>query len=899
MHRWFVALALMAIGWVVPVCAGTITAPELQPGRHVYMVPGDFDPSRVDRSKISQPEVQEIEDAISKLHFPFYVVLVKKLPVDPDADKDEITAVTEAAVDGLAEDWTKYPSFNRAKSTIFLLSYQPRKYALLAGTKWSTELGFEKKGAHERYTNKFLEYAKRNDPKTGIITMMQAIDNYIDDQTDPVKVKARQEAEAKRQAAEAKRIAEEERLAAIERKERARLAEIERKERLHNEARGSLDREIERRHALLGQTAYLPSDVTAYRADLEKAAAIRKQDQPQPMLAEAARLQSSSNALEAVVTEKRNAEIARINKATATTLAGVLLGIVILVLLLWWAIKYVTLRDELTDDFANWDTKIQNAGQQYLTFYEEVDDLVGVENLTGATGILFKRVTGEIDAIWLAVEAMATHLRESKTLAAKGNWFNRKPLLEASAKLDAPFTFETGKMDTSRLFGPPAERLEIKPGAFESDLERRFSVSREDWAKLKKALPLRFESPETLFSSNPLDTMLATATKLGIPHRRLSRHPLFGDDAADKAFYDTLSEGRMQDPLAYAERIEVARALEDEIEGEFDRLVMVVQNVAHARLDTVPTVGATVLPPKDDPKVSFDAAKRADDQLAGLLAGDAALDAIELHADKVIALYSQTREQAATANKAIEEAQGVIASVSKSIVTAQGQEEGAKGRLAAARRIHVRVPDAMLANGQSFLTTAQKELAKAREYLAENRHLESRSRGWNAREQVEQASKQFTGCIDQCNQLDEQKAQFEAKAQQMGSLYEESQSRIRRYNGSTRSLSAYQQPSIAGVADYALLYSQLSQVEEDWQAKARQAERAYEAEQERQRQAEAAQRRREEEARREQARQEEASRRSSYSSSSDSWGSSSSSSSSGSWGDSGGSSSSSASSGDW
>ena len=83
----------------------------------------------------------------ANLHNPFYVIIVDKLPdlsADQRADSrskgytetgDELKA--SYAIDRLAEDWAAaYPDIYEVQtSSVFLLSFSPRQYRLLAGSR--------------------------------------------------------------------------------------------------------------------------------------------------------------------------------------------------------------------------------------------------------------------------------------------------------------------------------------------------------------------------------------------------------------------------------------------------------------------------------------------------------------------------------------------------------------------------------------------------------------------------------------------------------------------------------------------------------------------------------------------------------------------------------------------
>lgn len=175
-------LSLSAAGILSAPALAQVTLPKLATGRHVYTIPQNFDPPL-----IGQAGIKEIETAASKLHYPFFVVLVKDLPGGTDQ-------AAASLVDGYAAEWTTaFPSiYDPLKSQIFVLTYNPRKFRFLAGGQFKNNLHFEK-DAHKPYTDIFVQSVSGTpkDPKSGIINMMQAVDEYLFEHTDPQRLAQR------------------------------------------------------------------------------------------------------------------------------------------------------------------------------------------------------------------------------------------------------------------------------------------------------------------------------------------------------------------------------------------------------------------------------------------------------------------------------------------------------------------------------------------------------------------------------------------------------------------------------------------------------------------------------------------------------------------------------------
>ncbi|MEZ0370010.1 MAG: hypothetical protein ACAI44_13065, partial [Candidatus Sericytochromatia bacterium] len=162
--------------------AAQLTLPKLETGRHIYTIPPDFDPPLIGKAGI-----QEIEAAADKLHYPYFVVLVQDLPGGTDQ-------AAASLIDGFAEDWTTRFAgiYDPLRSQIFVLTFNPRKFRFLAGGQFKNALGFERE-AHTPYTDIFVKSVSGTpkDPKSGIINMMQAVDDYLYDHTDPQRIAKR------------------------------------------------------------------------------------------------------------------------------------------------------------------------------------------------------------------------------------------------------------------------------------------------------------------------------------------------------------------------------------------------------------------------------------------------------------------------------------------------------------------------------------------------------------------------------------------------------------------------------------------------------------------------------------------------------------------------------------
>ncbi|MGV3615254.1 MAG: hypothetical protein ACO1SV_07960 [Fimbriimonas sp.] len=193
-YRPLVALLLIVLS---PLgFAGTLPAPTLRERQFVYRIPSGFIPEG-----LSERGLGEIQESARRLHYPFYVVFVQKLPTVTGSSTDDDT---ERAVVGLAEDWARDPQFDRNRATLFLVSYGPgdRKYKMLPAPRWRAELGLESE-ALVPYTQIFRNDA-RQDPQSALTRMMAAFDGHVYDNADPAR--QAQKAEERRRQQEAARV---------------------------------------------------------------------------------------------------------------------------------------------------------------------------------------------------------------------------------------------------------------------------------------------------------------------------------------------------------------------------------------------------------------------------------------------------------------------------------------------------------------------------------------------------------------------------------------------------------------------------------------------------------------------------------------------------------------------
>lgn len=861
---------LLVICFLATACASAaLGAPDVVPGRFVYTIPQGFDPPLIGRAGVAR-----IQHAARQLHFPYYVVLVESFNGETDDD-------TARYIDNLAQQWQQDPDFNAAKSSIFMLSYNPRKYRFIAGSFWEHELGFARE-AHAPFTAIFVKYvsSSRKDPTTGIIRMMQAVDRYFVVESDPKTIAARKEAARK---------------AELARQEALRQAEIARKKaeeaRALQSARDQLNNEVVTLDELLAsEPRFLPANADEYRAERENANVIVQLTDRNQILAGAAALRMKNDSLRTYIEAKQREAQNRQLKLLGQSAAAFVAAVVLIALLVMRFRTYTRLKRAVDRQCTEWETAISNAQPKYLSFDEERGMIAGLKDLTGRTKEVYDSATREVDDIFIAIGAMLNHINECRGMAKSGSFLRLGPLKRAFDNLDREFVADTKQLADVRLFAPDTRQVTLKPSEAMRQLEERFGRAIAQWNHLKQASEIRFKKAEEVFTQTRLDELIKTADENGIPHRWLSDHPLFGDDTSDQALYTRVNQGRMDDPVAFLEQLEGLQAGEAEVAGRLNRLVEAVQVSKSSRVETVPDLSMTVLQPQDDPAVTFDAARREEARFTALLQSRDDVTEVEQQAEAVRDLYRKCVEQAVMAQQAVEQARQELDQARKRLadVSVQGQEAEQMVREREPVFAGMQGSRSSLANGRRYLDAGKTDLDSAESLLAQRRHLEASAGARQAVNQLASAEREFGECREQCQDLDRTKQEFEEKLADMENRQEQYERRLRRYGRRAR-LHGFDYKPSPGALDYYLLLRQMDDLESEWKREVRQAQVIYEEEERRRRE------------------REEEERRSSWSSSSfsssssgSSWGSSrSSSSSGGSWGGSSSSSKSSSSGGSW
>jgi len=819
-------VALLLCPLAAQAQTGTLTPPQLIKGQYVYTIPPNFDPPMIGQAGLTQ-----LQEVAAKLKQPFYVVLVAELPdlsreqlqdarskeYDVRGHSGELKA--SYAIDRLADDWaTRYGFYDVGKSTIFLLSYNPRKYRMLAGATWKAKLGLEKDRL-QPFAEPFVRAMKGSpkDPKGGIVATMQGLDNYLFDQTDPVRIAARE------------KVA----------RERARMEAI-------LAGRQNLAAEYKRLKNLLDEPAkYLPATHRAEAPEvLLLAESLAQSEDTKAMAGITAKLKAAADPLEAMVTK---------NKSDARAATA------------WWWVKIIfyfsgfllgvflyrhrkkqlkQLRWDFKDKHRLYTEMVTNGANRYVDAYSDRDDIIEMDASEGETKELWDKITLNVDDIWIGVKAVDDHLGKAQDKAAKGNFFSFGPLREAVEMVQERFAIEydTEQINKAELFGGETKVIQVQLGTFLDHLGSRFKYNRKEWENLKTAARARATQAIERFPHTTMDELIALCEKHGLPESWLQGHPLAGDDEEDAQIWAKADALRLKDPVGYMKHIDGLLEAERKVKERITNLVSGLTGLEQSRVRTFTPLNTKVSPDKD-PTVTLAEAHQEDDNLAGLLVSAAPhLDPVNTQLNKVLALYAKAKGQYATLDAALEHAEKdtELALSTGSPDSGTGKVlAAAQGRLNAARDAHS--PSA-LTSAKEALATAKKCLGSglglardAKVALNRKKHLEARQQAGQALNQFKSAEQHAQSVLTQIDRLDQERKSFEQRLTEMDNRRSQFVQKVRRYGGSTGRVSAYQTPQTSGLLDYVALNAALDAQERAWQRAAREAQRAYEEEEARKR----------------------------------------------------------------
>ncbi|KKR84764.1 MAG: micrococcal nuclease-like protein nuclease [Candidatus Uhrbacteria bacterium GW2011_GWF2_41_16] len=818
------------------------------------------------------------------------------------------------------------------------------KYELDSGVKWRGEPAhFLPARDHETYTKHFVEAVRYTppNPAVGVLETLTSLDIYLRETTDPTIIAARQKAaEQEREQlriahirsnfdyqiaflgellnedktllptdlsgyrntlAQAKEIRARNDLKEMDDMADSMTAstdqlstlvvskktEVKKRKEIVDYSKETLDYHIEKMTSLLQEnTTFLPSDISRYQKMLGNAKDTRSHGIVEDMDDASRSLTDGEEELFLFVHKQKEEAAALKRMETTASIVFLLFSLFAFFGLGFRHRNFKRMRQTFEKEVEERERKIRNASGQYLRFHEERDEISALmKSASGREKELLDSTTAEVDAIYVALRALETHLAKCKTKAIRSSFWNLTYLREALADLETEFEFDTGEINKDELFGQETKIVKVNPVGFEQDLTKRFRETQEDWNLLKQALAVKSELAEQAFPHRKLDELFAICDTQSIPHQWLSKHPLAGDRASDERVYEKLNTLRLRDAVTYVEHLQTLRTEEMEMEAGIHQIVAALQEVQTSRIE-IPELQTVIEDPNDDPAVTFRRATQEEEELQSRLAAADTVAEIEVLARRISERYRTCAKQIDLIRRAIDHAEKSIADA-RTIYERTGDiRSKAQIRETETVRVHTGCRAAeSIADGDKSLESGTVSLSEAEQRLRENKHLSARRSADKALDQFKAAEDSFAKAIRHCDTLDAKKVEYERKMVSIETDRETCEQQIRGY-GTDTTLNVYRKPVINGPADYNILLDEIERIKNGWRSELRRAREVYEERERQRREHEEMERHRlyEEEQRRRRIEEEAEWNRQTFSSS---WNSSTSSPSSSSWSHSG------------
>ncbi len=860
-------LALLTVAWAQSIPL------NLQPGRFVYTWPASWRPEGV-----SADGLAEIERDIKGRHYPFYVVLIQGEALPGTGDGMERLQVTTDALmsrwGGQGMDLSEYSVFSVAwgedcdKPPPDRRSGTVCKYFLNTGSTFiNGPAGFLPSRDHEAYTDRFLQAVSTTpqDPKGGVLAVIDAVDDMLWERTDPAKLGARaeenlhaateyrrglleraSEQEAARYSYQVK--AAEVALARGNTDEMTRMAEemrlnseslAARIEQRESAARG-LEVEIIHIRELIAAGLAESGEYDALLASAEEALSRRELTGIQKLSEEARKVRGELTEREVARREREKRKLQAQMGAVAVGGGGLFAGIIGLgarrrrVRLV--AERYEAERERIA-------TGLDNAAARYMSL--ELDDretLAALQDTGGRTGEECRSVGAELDDIYAGIRALLSHLDHIDARVAKLGALSVAPWEAAAAALAETFTYDTGELVKDDLFGGETRVIRVDGGAFMAQLQDRFAAVIARRQRLLLASEIRFKDARSQLPHTTLDGLLARLRSLQVPARWVSDHPLYGDDDSDRTLYDRLDALRQDDPLAWLEELEALRAVEAAGVSRVDALQAALDALEEARLEAPPAHPDCVLEPADDPTHTFSRARSLEDTMRGLIAEGAVTHALE----PVLQQAAAAREAWLACHSQAEEIRSAVAGLAESTQQAERLVSAAAAVLASARqdltdtsatfsRAHIGI--ARLDAGDAALSSARLLVQRAEALRREHRLLDAYRTLSATSNLAGQATQEAHHARDHLRRMEEERREYQRRLGGLAAARASAAKKIQGYGGSTAGLPEHTAAALSGPQDFSVLCGQLDALEESWAERIRVARRAHEAEQRRAREA--------------------------------------------------------------
>lgn len=518
---------LIALGALICSLVVGQPYPTYQAGKYVYTVPSDFDPPYVGQSGI-----QRLQAEASKLNYPFYVVFIKDLRVQ-GVTSDEAAANYIDVLSGMFAT----QGADQSRSQFFILSYNPQKYRFLAGSDFESRLGFAGH-AHDPFLQAFLARVKnqRKDPLNGIIDLMHKVDPWLFERTDPATVakRALQRAVARQQAelVNAKNVAT------------AQIAKFNEYLRY-----GYHDpNKTEQYETLINNSRNM-----LVSNDITKLLAV--QENLRPYLAE----------LKAIVEE---AEAKRASEARSTAIKVLLItifwaGLFLALFFYYRGVRYTIA--QARDYLAELKEMLATAYERFYPIMAERPLIESLASLQGKSADRVKAIQVAFDSLAIELNALGSQIAKAEKANSEFHWLLRPwRAFEVHRLLLDEFTYEADANKIG-LFTPAQESLLTTIEDLLAKADQRYEAATEALEELRQSLLNRQINPMEEFPQSMLDKLIEDLNNHEISAKYLKSHPLYGDEASDKAFYLKIVQLAETDPVSAREMLDEALKKHNEL----------------------------------------------------------------------------------------------------------------------------------------------------------------------------------------------------------------------------------------------------------------------------------------------------------------------------------------------
>ena len=224
-------------------------------------------------------------------------------------------------------------------------------------------------------------------------------------------------------------------------------------------------------------------------------------------------------------------------------------------------------RREFQDLFTTYDKRLKDLVERQQNL-----DLAYVTNKPVQNDPTRDLIRRDLVGIHRGTEAISNHLMTCQHKARAASWHSIALIEEVLQLISREALFTSD-------FPGAWQSTEVRPNKlyladFIHLLEQRFATTAKRLEKL--------ETPtEFLFPPKTIETLLARADDLGIPHTTLADHPLYLNGRVDPEAYKKLNAQRVTEPETYLNRLEALQKKESGIVQRFAQLEAAIATLNH------------------------------------------------------------------------------------------------------------------------------------------------------------------------------------------------------------------------------------------------------------------------------------------------------------------------------